>query len=104
MAKTNVLQVKRGWGDKYNQFVLHNGVVKNGSIKFNIRRRHQTPALRFSTGDEIVLTYKGKCYYVTVENFAPRSTTGSVISAAGRISFYMHEGVARILYESPRVR
>jgi hypothetical protein len=100
MVKTLSTKSKREWGDTNNLFVLHNGVVHNDMIKFDIRRRRQTPALRFCTGDELVLTYQGKKHHVIVDHFAPRSRTGSVISAAGKIAFVMHEGIARILHET----
>lgn len=99
MVKSTGLKFKKGWGDTNNLFTLHNGVVKDGFIKFDIRRRRQTPALRFGTGTELVVTYKGKYYEVVVDHFAPRSRTGSDITASGKIAFVMHEGVARILDE-----
>jgi hypothetical protein len=85
------------WTDEDKKFTLTNGRIKDCRMKFHIKRTRKSPALFFGQGEMVTLCYRRKFYDVMVSTFAPRTLVGSVVTASGEISFFLHDEVADII-------
>jgi hypothetical protein len=85
------------WRHADNLFTLSGGRLHQCFIMFHVKRTPGAPALVFSMGQMFTLTYGGVSYQVMANTFKPRTLVGSVVSAAGEVSFFYHSEVAALL-------